>query len=63
MPYFYDNGNEYNPDLHPKPTLCVSCMKNDNPKEEIPCDLNRMNQFGEEEFICFAYEKLNKKTP
>jgi len=60
MAYFFDNGNEYNPDLHPKRTLCVSCMKNDEPSEEIPCNLNRMDQLGEEEFICYAYKKIKQ---
>lgn len=54
--YFDDDGNELNPDLYPMPTLCLSCKKKDDKKEEIVCNLTRMDQNGEEEFICFAYE-------
>lgn len=55
--YLYDDGTEYNPDLYPKPALCLSCKKNEDPKEEILCNLNRMDQHKSDEFICFAYEK------
>jgi len=54
--YFDDDGNELNPDLFPMPTLCLSCKKKDDKKEEVVCNLTRMDQNGEEEFICFAYE-------
>jgi len=35
MPYFNDDGTEFNPDLIPTPSLCVSCIKRDDP-EDIP---------------------------
>ena len=55
-PRFYDDdGNELNPDLVPKPTLCVSCAKDDDPKEEVLCLLNRLDQQDEAEFKCFAF--------
>ena len=54
--YFDDDGTEFNPDLAPKPALCVSCAKDGNPKEEILCNLTRLDQQGEPEFQCFAYE-------
>jgi len=56
--YFNDDGTEINPDLIPKPSLCVSCKK-DGPsgEEEILCNLTRADQQGEEEFICEAYEQ------
>jgi len=54
---FFDDGTEYNPDLNPKPGLCLTCKKDEDQKEEILCDMNRMDQHGENEFICFAYEK------
>jgi len=55
--YFDDNGTEINPDLIPKPDLCVSCRKDRSPgKEEILCNLTRADQQGEGEFHCEAYE-------
>jgi len=57
MGFYDDDGNEYNPDLHPLPSLCLSCKKKDDPSEEIVCNLTRMDQLGENEFICYAYEK------
>jgi hypothetical protein len=59
MPYFDDDGNELFPDLYPKPTLCLSCKKCDleDADEELLCNLNRLDQQGEDEFICCAYER------
>jgi hypothetical protein len=37
--FFRDDGTEINPELVPKPGLCVLCRKDDNPNEEIPCSL------------------------
>ena len=56
--YFDDDGNELNPDLIPKPNLCLSCKKNEDPNEEILCNLNRLDQSNEIEFKCFAYEQI-----
>jgi len=56
-PFFDDNGNEINPDLIPNPGLCITCKKDNNPKEEIFCTLTRIDQKGEREFRCFAYER------
>lgn len=57
IPKFYnDDGTEVNPDLIPKPDLCISCRKDEHPNEEILCNLNRMDQQGNDEFICGAYE-------
>ena len=56
-PFFDDDGTEINPELISKPGLCITCRKDDDPKEEILCTLTRMDQKGEEEFRCFAYEK------
>ena len=59
-PKFYnDDGTEVNPDLIPKPDLCISCRKDGLSNEEILCSLNRMDQQGEEEFKCYAYEPKN----
>jgi hypothetical protein len=56
--YLDDDGNELNPDLIPKPALCISCAKDDDPDEEeqILCNLNRLDQQDEPEFECFSYE-------
>lgn len=62
MKYFDDDGNELNPDLFPKPQLCLSCKKNDDPNEEILCNLTRLDQRNEPEFICFAYENIFTKN-
>ena len=60
MPYLDENGNEINPDLIPKPSLCITCKKDDDPDELVLCNLNRMDQANEKEFKCFAYEPKNK---
>jgi hypothetical protein len=54
---FDDDGNEINPDLIPKPDLCVSCKKDAlGGEEEMLCNLNRAGQQGEGTFRCYAYE-------
>jgi hypothetical protein len=60
MAIFDDDGNQFNPNLHPLPSLCQSCKKKDDPNEELLCNLTRMDQLDEKEFKCFAYEKLGK---
>jgi len=55
--FFNDDGTPFNPNLHPLPSLCLSCKKKDDPNEELLCNLNRMDQVGEAEFKCFAYEQ------
>ena len=57
MGYYNDDGTEVNPDLYPKPSLCVLCTNNDKASEEIVCNLTRMDQVNDEEFICDAYAK------
>lgn len=60
MTLFYDDdGTEVNPDLIPKPDLCLICKKKDDPNEEILCSLNRMDQREDDEFICFAFDNMN----
>ena len=55
--YFKDNGTEFNPNLTPKSSLCITCKKEDNPECEILCNLTRDDQ-NEDIFICFAYEGI-----
>ena len=58
--FYHDDGTEVNPDLIPKPDLCISCKKDGmNANEDILCTLNRMDQLGESEFKCYAYEPKN----
>lgn len=54
---FDDDGNKLNPELIPKPSLCVLCRKDDDPEEEMLCLLNRWDQRGEGELRCGAFEK------
>jgi hypothetical protein len=54
--FFDDDGTKINPDLIKKPTLCVTCKKDDDPSEEILCSLNRIDQKDEKSFHCEAYE-------
>lgn len=61
MGYFDNDGNEFNPDLYPTPNLCLSCKKNENSKEDMICNLTRMDQLDEKEFKCFAYENKYSK--
>jgi hypothetical protein len=55
--FFRDDGLEINPDLIVKPSLCVTCRKDDDPKEEILCTLTRADQQGDKDFKCFGYER------
>jgi hypothetical protein len=55
--FFNDDGTEINPDLIPKPGLCLMCRKdNASGKEEILCTLTRNDQKGASDFECDAYE-------
>ena len=55
--FYDDDGNMLNPDLVPKPGLCLLCRKDNDPKEETLCTLNRLDQAEEEgEFLCGAFE-------
>ena len=52
--------DEINPDLVPRPDLCVSCKKDGSPgKEEILCNLTRAGQQGKGKFRCEAYEPIS----
>ena len=54
--YFDDDGEKLNPNLISKPDHCTTCGKEENEDEEMLCNLNRLDQAGEKEFICYAYE-------
>lgn len=55
--FFDDDGFEINTDLIKKPSLCLLCNNDDNPEEEILCNMTRYDQKEEEEFKCFAFCK------
>lgn len=56
--YFDDDGNQLNPDLIPKPGLCLTCKKDSDPDEEILCNLSRLGHRNQDKFVCYAYEKI-----
>jgi hypothetical protein len=55
--FFSDDGYEINTDLIKKPSLCLTCIKDNDPDEELLCMMNRNDQKENNEFICFAFEK------
>ncbi len=56
--YFNDDGTEFNPDLIPKPDLCITCKKDGSDgEEEVLCNLTRADQQGDGRFECEAYEQ------
>ncbi|OYT29171.1 hypothetical protein B6U98_03125 [Thermoplasmatales archaeon ex4572_165] len=61
--YLLDDGTEIDPATVPTPTLCKSCMKNTDAKEETICMLNRIDQLEEiknnERFCGFSYEPID----
>jgi hypothetical protein len=55
--FYNDDGTKINPELLPKPGLCIICKKDDaSGKEEMLCILNRIDQKDEKTFKCDAYE-------
>ena len=55
MRFYDDDGREVFPNLIAKPSLCVSCAKDDDPREASVCALNRLAQQSEDDFKCGAY--------
>ena len=39
--------------------LCLTCKKKEDTGEEMLCKLNLFDQLEDDEFICYAYEKIN----
>lgn len=54
---FNDDGDDINTELIKKPSLCLICVNDDNPNEEILCNLTRFDQKNDMEFKCFAFKK------
>ena len=47
--------------LTDKPSLCISRKRDGLPGEEdVLCTLNRMDQMGDDEFKCYAYEEKDE---
>lgn len=57
--FFDDDGYEINSDLIKKPSLCLTCIHHDDPKEEPLCNMTRFDQKDEIDFNCFAFKKIN----
>ena len=55
--FFDDDGYEINTDLIKKPSLCLTCVNDDNLNEEMLCNMTRYDQKDDKEFKCFAYKK------
>ncbi|TXD83213.1 hypothetical protein ESY86_13560 [Subsaximicrobium wynnwilliamsii] len=55
--YFDDEGYEIRPELIKRPSLCLICVNNNNPKEQILCNMTRYDQKDENEFKCFEFIK------
>jgi hypothetical protein len=55
--FFDDDGYEINTELIKKPSLCVTCIKDDDPNEEFLCQMNRNDQKDENDFKYFAFKK------
>ena len=51
-----DDGTKIDPNLVSKPGLCISCIHDDDPSEEMLCTMNRIDQKNESEFKCGAYK-------
>lgn len=58
--FYDDDGTKINPDLVPKPGLCLLCRKENDRSQLMLCTLNRMDQADEEgEFRCGAFEPIS----
>ena len=55
--FFDDDGYEINTDLIKKPGLCMTCLHDNDPNEEMLCNMTRYDQQDDKEFKCFAYKK------
>ncbi len=57
--FFDDDGYEINTELIKKPSLCLTCVHDDDPSEELLCNMNRFDQKDEKSFKCSAYMKID----
>jgi hypothetical protein len=54
---FDDDGFQINADLIKKPDLCLTCIRDNDPNEEMLCNLTRNDQKEDGDFVCFTYKK------
>lgn len=55
--FFDDDGYEINTESIKKPSLCLTCINDDNPNEEMLCNMTRYDQRNYKQFKCFAFNK------
>ena len=55
--FFDDDGFEINTELIKKPSICLLCENDDNPEEDLLCNMTRYDQKDNNNFVCFAYKK------
>ncbi len=55
--FYDDDGYEINTELINKPSLCITCINDNDPNEEMLCNMTRFDQKDDKEFKCFAYRK------
>lgn len=55
--YFNDDGTPIDINTMRMPGLCTICINNDDPDQEILCNLTRLDYNPDEEFICYAFIK------
>lgn len=53
--FYDDDGTKVDLDLRPKPDLCISCSKDEDPSQEHLCAMNRFDQQDEDDFVCGEY--------
>lgn len=55
--FYLDDGTKVDPNLIPKPGLCLTCRIDDStdPEDDVLCTLTRIDQMNEPEFECAAY--------
>jgi len=58
MKVYDDDGTEMNAYELPARPLCTTCRHNNDPKQEPMCLLTRLDQKGDVEFRCDAYEAM-----
>jgi len=56
---FDDDGYEINTNLIKKPTLCLSCVHDNDPDEDFLCHMTRFDQQDDPVFKCYAYQKID----
>jgi hypothetical protein len=60
MPYYNDDGTEFDLKQIPIPELCLKCRMKDiqDEDEEILCNLTWGDQAGEKDFRCEAFQPI-----